>query len=147
VLSIDTNILLHAFNEDTPSHSAAYRWLNSLGRNEAVAISELILAEPYGLLRNPAVLQRPRAAREAVDVIQTYRHHPRWKLIGFPPESRPIHDRMWKKASSRDFGFRRLYDVRSALTMIAQGVTEFATVNETDFKDAGFTKVWNPLLD
>lgn len=29
--------------------------------------------------------------------------------------------------------------------LIQQGVTEFATVNEKDFRDCGFQRVWNPL--
>jgi len=51
MLSIDTNILLHAINEDSPSHKAAYAWLTSMQRQEDVSISEFILAELYGLLR------------------------------------------------------------------------------------------------
>ncbi len=39
----------------------------------------------------------------------------------------------------------KIYDTRSALTMIAQGVTEFATVNVKDFEMQGFCKVWNPI--
>jgi predicted nucleic acid-binding protein len=146
VLSIDTNILFHAFNEDSPSHRPAYAWIASLGSNDEVAISEFILAELYGLLRNPAVLKRPLPANEAVKVIQTYRSHPRWRLIGFPSESRPLHDTMWKKGAAPGFAFRRLYDTRTSLTMIAQGVTEFATVNLADFASVGFHRVWNPLL-
>ena len=88
MLSIDTNILLHAFNEDSSRHEAAYAWITSIQRDENVAISEFILAEFYGLLRNPAVLKHPLTAEEAVEVIQTYRNHPRWRLIGFPTESR-----------------------------------------------------------
>ena len=38
MLSIDTNILLHAFNEDSPNHKAAHGWLMSIQRNEEVAI-------------------------------------------------------------------------------------------------------------
>jgi toxin-antitoxin system PIN domain toxin len=147
MLSIDTNILLHACTEDSPSHRAAYAWLASIQRVEDVAISEFILAELYGLLRNPAVIKHPLAAAEAVEVIQTYRRHPRWRLIGFTLESRPLHDAMWAKATASDFAFRRLYDIRSALTLTAQGVTEFATVNVKDFKDIGFRRVWNPLMD
>jgi predicted nucleic acid-binding protein len=45
MLSIDTNILLHAFNQDSPGHGAAYAWLTSLPQEEDVAISEFILAE------------------------------------------------------------------------------------------------------
>ena len=146
MLSIDTNVLFHAFNEDSPSHAAAYGWLTSIQHKEAVAISEFILAELYGLLRNPAVLKHPLEADEAVEVIQTYRRHPRWRLIGFTVESRPLHDALWEKARRKDFAFRRLYDARSALTMTAQGVTAFATANVKDYQGFGFRKVWNPLV-
>ncbi len=145
MLSIDTNLLLHAFNEDSPSHAAANAWLTSLQDDEDVAISEFILADFHGLLRNPAVLRHPHAAADAVDLIQTYRRHPRWRLIGFPVESRSLHDNLWQKARGKDFAFRRLYDARSALTMIAQGVTEFATVNVKGYEGLGFRRVWNPL--
>lgn len=145
MLSIDTNLLLYAFNEDSPRHAPSYAWLTSMQSEEDVAISEFILAELYGLIRNPAVLKHPLSAGEAVDVIQTYRTHPRWRLIGFPTESRPLHDALWHKARSTAFAFRKLYDTRSALTMIAQGVTEFATVNVKDFAGMGFKKLWNPI--
>lgn len=145
MLSIDTNILFHGFNEDSPSHAAAYAWLSSIQHAEEVAISEFILAELYDLLRNPAVLKHPLDAADAVEVIQTYRSHPRWRLIGFPIESRPLHDALWQRAGRKDFAFRRLYDARSALTMITQGVTEFATVNAKDYEGLGFRRVWDPL--
>jgi uncharacterized protein len=144
VLSIDTNILLHACNEDSPSHESAYAWLTSVQRDD-VAISEFILAELYGLLRNPAVLKHPLDADQAVEVIQTYRRHPRWRLIGFPLESRPLHDALWERVRRKEFAFRRIYDARSALTMKAQGVTEFATVNTKHYESLGFRRVWNPL--
>lgn len=41
MLSIDTNILFHAFNEDSPSHDRALAWLTSIAGDEDVAISEL----------------------------------------------------------------------------------------------------------
>jgi uncharacterized protein len=145
MLSIDANILLYAFNTASPWNKAAHAWLTSIQREENVAISELILAEFYGLLRNPAVLKHPLPADEAVEVIQTYRTHPRWRLIGFPTESRSLHDALWQRARAKDFAFRKLYDTRSALAMTAQGVTEFATVNVKDFEGMGFRKVWNPL--
>ncbi len=145
MLSLDTNILLHAFNEDSPSHANAFRWLSSIQRDEEVAISEIVLAELYVLLRNPAVLTKPLAADEAVEIIEVYRSHPRWRLIGFPAESRPLHDALWERARAKTFAFRRVYDTRTALTLTAQGVTEFATVNVKDFEGLGFAKVWNPI--
>ena len=145
MLSLDTNLLMYAYNLASPYHRAAFQWMSSIQHDEDVAISEFILAEFYGLLRNPAVLRHPLDADDAVEVIQTYRLHPRWRLIGFPVESRPLHDTLWQKARRKDFAFRRLYDARSALTMTAQGVTELATVNVKDFDGFGFRKVWNPI--
>ena len=145
MLSIDTNILFHAFNEDSPGHGAAYAWLASIQDQEDVAVSEFILAELYGLLRNPAVIAHPLDAEEAAEVIQTYRRHPRWRLIGFPMESRLLHDAVWERARRKGFAFRRLYDVRTALTLTVQVVTEFATANVKDFENLGFLRVWNPL--
>ena len=145
MLSIDSNLLLHSLNEDSPSHSAAYAWLTSIQREENVIVSEFILAELYVLLRNPAILKRPLTAADAVEVIRAYRSHPRWRIVGFPTESRPLHDVLWQKASAAGFAFGRIYDTRSALTLIAQGVTEFATANVKDFAGLGFQRVWNPL--
>lgn len=145
MLSIDSNILLYAFNIASPWHDAACDWLSSIQGDEDVAISEFILAELYALLRNPAVVKHPLSAAESVEVIQTYRSHPRWRLIGFPTESRPLHDALWQKARASTFAFRKLYDTRSALTMTAQGVTKFATANVKDFEGLGFREVWNPL--
>lgn len=145
MLSMDANLLLYAFNSASPWHREAYDWLTSIRYDEDVAISEFILAEFHGLLRNPAVLKHPLPAEEAVEVIQTYRTHPRWRLIGFPAESRTLHDTLWQKASASSFAFRRLYDIRSALTMTSQGVKDFATVNVKDFDGLSFRRVWNPL--
>ena len=147
MLSVDTNILFHALNLDSPQHQVAYEWICSIQQLEHVAISEFVLAELYCLLRNPGVLERPLSANEATKVMTSYRNHPRWRLIGFPLESRPLHDQMWAIAKERQFAFRRLYDVRTALTMIHQGVTELATSNVKDFKGLGFQRVWNPLKD
>jgi predicted nucleic acid-binding protein len=146
--SIDTNILFHGFNEDSPP--ATRRPMRGSCQSPAwrkVAISEFILVEFHGLLRNPAALEHPLSADEAVDVIETYRTHPRWRLIGFPIESRPLHDALWERARATDFAFRKLHDVRSALTMISQGVTDFATANLKDFEGLGFRRVWNPIAE
>lgn len=147
MLSIDTNILWHAFNADSPQHRVAYAWLQTVQHLEEVAISEFILAEFYGLLRNPAVLKQPLGASDAATIVQVYRRHPRWRLLGFPSESLPMHEKMWQAASKEGFGFRRLYDVRTALSLLAQGVTEFATANAKDFAGLGFQRVWNPLAN
>ncbi len=147
MISLDTNILLPAVESRNAHHSKAAAFLESLQDRQDVAICEFILLELYVLLRNPAVLAKPLppAAAAAADVCEAFRQHPRWQVIGFPPDSRDFHDTFWPKLRSADFARRRAYDWRAALLLIQQGVTEFATVNEKDFRDCGFQLVWNPL--
>ncbi|MCH7224894.1 type II toxin-antitoxin system VapC family toxin [Haloferula sp. A504] len=146
MISIDTNILFHAFNIDSPFHGRAYEWLASQGGSEQVAISEFVLAELYRLAGNPVTARSgPLDARAAAALVDSYRSHPRWMLVGFPQNSRELHDRMWRIASESGFAYRRLYDLRTALTLLDHGVTDFATTNTRDFEGLGFAKVWNPL--
>ncbi len=145
MISIDANILLYSYSEASPNHAAAKAFLESVTQRDDVALSEFILSEVYLHLRNPAVLDAPLSPTEAVAVVQSYRQHPRWRVLGFPPRSRDLHTALWKAAATRGFARRRIYDLRTALCLQAFGVTDFATANVKDFEDTGFSRVWNPL--
>ena len=145
MLSVDANLLLYSYSEAAPQHDAARRFIASISAREDVALSEFVLTEFYLLLRNPAVLAHPLLAPEAVGVIQSYRQHPRWQVVGFPPASRELHGDLWQRAAEPAFARRRIYDTRTALSLRAFGVTDFATANEKDFQGFGFGKVWNPM--
>jgi toxin-antitoxin system PIN domain toxin len=147
MLSIDTNLLLYCYSEAAPQHAGARRFIESLAQREDVGLSEFVLTEFYLLLRNPVVLAQPLTAAEAVEVVQSYRHHPQWKVLGFPPTSRELHGELWQKAAGADFARRRIYDARTALSLRAFGVAEFATANVKDFGGFGFERVWNPLVE
>ncbi len=145
MISLDTNILLPAVESRNAHHPKAAAFLETLQDRKDVAICEFILIELYVLLRNPAVLAKPLSPSAAADVCEAFRQHPRWQVIGFPPDSRDFHDLFWPKLRKADFARRRAYDWRVALLLTQQGVTDFATVNEKDFRDCGFRRVWNPL--
>ncbi len=145
MISLDTNILLPAVESRNADHPRAAAFVESLQDRQDVAISEFILLELYVLLRNPSVLAKPLSPAAAADVCETFRQHPRWQVIGFPTDSRAFHDAFWPKLREADFARRRAYDLRAALLLIQQGVTQFATVNEKDFRECGFRRVWNPL--
>lgn len=147
MISIDANLLLFAYSGASPFHARAQAFLRELTSRDDVALSEFVLAEFYLHLRNPAVLQRPLSAPDAVAVIRNYRQHPRWKTLGFPPTSLPLHETLWQAAARPGFARRRIYDARTALALRAFGVTEFATANVRDFGGFGFARVWNPLAD
>jgi|688.fasta_scaffold142678_2 toxin-antitoxin system PIN domain toxin len=145
MLSIDTNLLLYCYSEASPHHAAARQFVEAVSHREDVALSEFVLTEFYLLLRNPAVLSQPLTAPEAVAVVQSYRQHPRWKILGFPPTSRELHAELWRQAGAAGIARRRIYDTRTALCLRAFGVTEFATANVKDFEGFGFERVWSPI--
>lgn len=142
--AFDTNLLFYAVNEDSPFHAAAAAFISSMD-TEDVVISELVLVELYRLLRDTIVCAQPMSAQGAADVIQNFRRHPRWRLVALPAEQRELHDRLWQMAAEYGFSYRRIYDARLALSLMRQGVTDFATVNLRDFQDMGFRRIWNPL--
>ncbi len=146
MISLDTNILYHAWSHVSPVHQHAAEWVSELSQSRQVVISEFVLAEFYVLLRNPRVtLGDPLKGSEAVNVIEKFRSHPRWRLVGFSGNSLKAHNVMWQMAGQENFAYRRLYDLRMAISLMDHGVTHFATCNIKDFQGLGFTKVWNPL--
>jgi len=147
MLSLDTNILLPAVHEESSLHHSAAMFLTSLHERDDVGISEFILLELYGLLRNPSVVGKPLSAPKAAEVCEAFRSHPHWQTIGFPPDSRAFHDRLWTGLREKGIARRRAYDLRTALALLRSGVTEFATVNTKDFVGVGFARVWNPFAD
>lgn len=145
MISVDTNILLPAIESRHEDHGAARAFLETLQGRDDVAISEFVLLELYVLLRNPAVMDPALGAEEAVGICQAFRRHPRWMVLGFPPDGRTLHDALWRKIGERGIARRRAYDARMAMCLLQQGVKEFATVNTKDFDGLGFRRVWNPL--
>lgn len=139
--SCDTNILFHRCRPSDPLFPAAEAFLSEMGNREDFAICELVLVELYTLLRNPAVVERPLAADEAVQVIQGIRSHPRWKIVDYPGG---LMNDVWMHARRSPFARRRIYDTRLALALRFHGVKEFATRNMADFQGFGFRKVWDP---
>ena len=63
MISIDTNILFAASHSAAPFHDAATGFLKKWMVSDQMAVSEFVLAELYGLLRNQAVVKPPRLGR------------------------------------------------------------------------------------
>ncbi len=100
-----------------------------------------LLAEMSVALRNPAILDPVLSAAEAVEECQIFRRHPHWQL----DENAEVMSSVWEQAPKVNFSRRRIFDLRLAKTLLAQGVTRFATPNTKDFSGIGFKEVWNPL--
>jgi predicted nucleic acid-binding protein len=145
MLAFDTNLLFYAYAEGRREHPAAKTWIATLIDDPGVVVSELMLAEFYRLLRLPALSDHPKSAPAAVAIVQAYRAHPRWRIVGFPRDDQALHDELWRIAARPGFAYWRLYDARLALSLQTHGVTRFATRNVADFQDLGFREVFDPL--
>lgn len=141
MIGFDTNLAVHAANRASDRHVRAYDFIVGLGGRSDVVVAELMLVELYLKLRNKKIFPKPLSAAQAVAVCQVYRNNRAWMLV----EHAPVMDEVWRLALARAFAFRRIIDVRLALTLRHHGVSEFATTNVKDFKDVGFDRVWNPL--
>lgn len=144
MISMDSNLLLYSLNPDSVWHGGSVSFLRqNLGiPTVRVAITDYVLVELYVLLRNPAVMAKALTARAARDLVTAYWDVPNVLRV----ENANVMDEVWKLAGGRDFGRRRVFDARLALTLRQVGVTQFATANVKDFEGWGFEKVWNPLI-
>ena len=141
MIGIDTNILIYARVASAPLHAKAVAFLEQCAAEPDVVLAELVLVELYLALRNPAILEPPLDAASAAAECQHLRAHPNWALV----EQAEVMGAVWQDAAVAGFARRRIIDVRLARTLLAHGVSDFATVNERDFQGLGFRRVWNPL--
>lgn len=130
ILSADTNFFLYAANPNSPHHAAARRFFTEEASGQKrFLLCGLVLVEIYMQLRNPAVFQKPRTAREAAAFCETLRSNPAWEHADYEPEvAKPL----WQWAAQTESGFRHIIDARLAYTLRHHGVTHFATANAHD---------------
>ena len=145
MISLDTNIMLPAIEPNNPLHTKAASFVDALQGRSDVALSEFMLVELYEVLRSPGFGVRPLGPLQATEICTELRRHPRWQIFGAPPDSVAFHDSFWPMLATPAFARRRVYDWRLALSLVQQGVDEFATINTKDFEGFGFRRVWNPL--
>ena len=140
--SLDTNLLFTGCRPGAEGHEVARNFLLDWSKDSEVVLCEHVLVELYNLLRNSTIMSgKPYQSKMAVSVIQSFRHHPKWRVV----EVAPVMERVWQEAGDSSFPRRRIFDARIAFTLQHHGVVEFATCNQKDFTSFGFEKLWNPL--
>lgn len=140
--SCDTNIFLYYLNEQCVEHSKAKAFLSSQFINEKFAVCELVLIELYILIRNPSVVKNPLSNQEAVQVVESFRSNPRWRVIDYPGG---LMNEIWQTTNKRKESRQNIFDTRLAFTLRYHGVSTFATHNVKDFSHFDFLKVINPI--
>ena len=74
---LDTNVLLHAVNEDSPRHEIARDWLNeALSGVEAVGFAWLALLGFLRIVTKETIFPRPMTSSAALDLIDGWLARP-----------------------------------------------------------------------
>lgn len=141
--SLDTNILLYAADEDCSEHHAALLLVNEALRSPADwMLADQVLFEMYAGLRHPSVFAKPLSAKEAARRVGFLRDESGFSFCCHELRSWPL---IHAAFSSPAFPRRRTYDLVLVVTLRSNGVSEFYTRNVVDFREAGFTRVVNPI--
>lgn len=73
----DLNLLVYAIDEEAPRHAKARKWLEEvLSGTESVALAWTVLLGFVRISTNPAVLENPLSAAEALDYIDGWLGQP-----------------------------------------------------------------------
>ena len=144
VYAIDTNILVYAYNLDSPHHLKAYNFLKEevLGGKLKACLPYQSLYEFYSILTNPRRVERPLEPDKAREIIESYmkaRNIP--KIYPRKSNLRNVLDLLTKYIISR----QEIFDVVFVATLIDNGVDGIITRNAKHFSMFDFLNVLNPL--
>ena len=82
MIIVDANLLLYAYDTDSPQHDAARRWLEDrLSGNELVRFAWLTLWAFIRISTNPQVFVRPLSSLEAHDAIASWLEQPNAGIV------------------------------------------------------------------
>jgi hypothetical protein len=77
VILLDANILLYAYDRESPRHDAARRWVEAvLSGDEAVGFPLVTLIAFVRIATHPAVYRRPLTPARAVEIVSSWLARP-----------------------------------------------------------------------
>ena len=144
VYAIDANILVYAYNLDSPFHLKTYAFLKEevLSGNLKACLPYQSLYEFYSIVTNPRRVERPLEPDKAKEIIETYMKARNMPKI-YPRKSnlRNVLDLLTKYIISR----QEIFDVVFVATLIDNGVDGIITRNAKHFSMFDFLEILNPL--
>lgn len=78
----DVNLLLNAYNRDFPDHSSAKTWWEDVASDrEPIGLAWVTLLGFVRIMTNPRIMQRPMAAGDALEAVESWLNLPSTELI------------------------------------------------------------------
>lgn len=130
---VDTNILLHAVNRDSPENRAAREFLESVARpSSPVYLTEGIVYEFLRVATHPRVFPKPLTWRQAWSFLREILRSPAFQILTIGGEHWRVLEQTLR--SLRHPSGNLFFDVRTAVLMKENGVRRIYTL------DADFTR-------
>lgn len=140
---IDTNILVYANNEDSPSHNICKSVVEKAvsGRiNAALSIQNLV--ELYAVITDKKRVEHPLSPSKAKELVSYYKNQPCIRII--TPSAQTI-DTITMLIAKHNPKSQSIFDCFLAATMIDNEVYEIYTANSGHFKSFTSIKTINPI--
>ena len=141
--SLDTNMLIYAANQSCEEHAVARELAESLlAEPQDWMLADQVLFEYYRALRNPVILEHPLSARQAANQVRFLREEAGCLHCAYSSDLWDSVSPHLSKESLRGIG---VFDAILAVTLQANGITQFYTRNVREFKRFGIFEVINPF--
>ena len=142
--SLDTNVLVHALDGESPFHKQCFPIYERLMRERGTwLVADQTYFELYRLLRNPVVFRNPLTTAQATRTIEQIRDHSGAMHCAYD-------SKLWPKVMGllRRFPDRKgilVFDATLAVTLHGKRVKTFYTRNTSDFLEFGLFHVVDPV--
>lgn len=141
--SLDTNLLIYAANQGCTEHAIARQLAESiLAEPQEWMLADQVLFEYYRALRNPVILEHPLTAKKAAEQVRFLREEAGCMHCAY---SLDLWDSVWPHLSKKALRGIGVFDAILAVTLQANGITQFYTRNVKEFKRFGLFEVINPF--
>ena len=138
---IDANILLYAYNEDSPEHKRAYAWLSDApSRREVLGFSWLVILAFLRISTNPRLFSVPLSVAEAQTAVQGFLDAPNVEVINPTSDHWDILKKIIRDGQVRG---PLMMDAHLAALCIERDAT--LATNDRDFMRFPGLKTINPL--
>ncbi len=87
MIIVDTNLLIYAYNRDSPWHAAAAEWLQAVFNSEEVGLPEVVLVGFIRIVTQPRIVPQPISPAQAVALAESWLALPNVRLLLATPDS------------------------------------------------------------
>jgi uncharacterized protein len=139
---LDANVLLYAYNVDSPHHEACRAWLESAfnDANEIIGLPWQTILAFVRIATNPRAVTQPLSSEAACGIVNQWLSRPNVTTVGYG-------DRFWalfsEQVAEGKVSGPLLTDAALAAIALEQGATLYST--DKDFRRFPALKLTDPL--